>query len=325
MGADDKRCFVGFDLGGTKMLAKAFDEDFKPLGSQRKKTKAHLGVDAGVERIVDTIREALEDAKRERPDAIGIGCPGPVDMERGVVLDPPNLGWSDVPMMKELEKAFSCPVVVVNDVDAGLYGEYQFGAARGSRTALGVFPGTGIGGGCIYDGSILRGSRCSCVEIGHVPVVPEGPLCGCGHRGCLETVASRLAVAAIAAKAVFRGEAPALQELAGTDLAEIRSGALAASIKAGDTVIESILREAARHIGKAIAGVIHLIAPDLIVLGGGLVEAMPKLYVEEVGRAAKDRVMKAYQGSFRVVATELGDDAGVLGAASWAKKSLGSK
>ncbi len=321
MSSDGQMCCVGFDLGGTKMLAKVYDEKYKCLGSQRKKTKAHLGVEAGLERIVGTIREALEEAKRDDPDVIGIGCPGPVDMEKGIVLDPPNLGWSDVSMKKELQKVFDCPVVVVNDVDAGVYGEYEFGAAKGARTAVGVFPGTGIGGGCVYDGSILRGERCSCLEIGHIPVVPEGPLCGCGHRGCLETVASRLAVSATAAKAAYRGEAPALQKLAGTDLAEIRSGVLAEAIEQGDTVVESILREAARHIGKAVAGVIHLISPDVIVLGGGLVEAMPKLYVEEVTRAARDRVMTAYRDTFRVVATELGDDAGVLGAAAWARKT----
>ncbi|MGE0375552.1 MAG: ROK family protein [Planctomycetaceae bacterium] len=323
--ADAERThWIGFDLGGTKMLATVFDAAFKPIGTNRKKTKAHLGLKAGLARTAETIRDALTNAQCDaaRIAGIGIGCPGPVDMENGVILAPPNLGWGEAPIRKHLEKEFGCPVVVLNDVDAGVYGEYRFGAAQGVRTALGVFPGTGIGGGCIYDGAILRGSRCSCVEVGHILVLPNGPLCGCGKRGCLEAVASRLAVAASAARSAYRGEAPYLQKAAGTDLSQIRSTVLADAIKAGDEVIERIVKEAARQIGVAVAGVIHLIAPDVVILGGGLVEAMPELFVKGVQAAAKDRVMTAFRDTFKVVSTKLGDDAGVMGAAAWARKSI---
>lgn len=324
MGAENDACWVGFDLGGTKMLAKVFDDEFEVLGSERKKTKGNQGTESGLQRVADVIRDALKDADRPPGSlaGIGIGCPGPVDMEKGIVLDPPNLGWENVNVKRRLEKEFDCPVAVINDVDAGVYGEYRFGAAKKARTALGVFPGTGIGGGCIYDGTILRGKSLSCFEIGHIPVMPDGPLCGCGQRGCLEAVASRLTVASNAARAVFRGEAPHLQEAVGTDLADIRSGVLAEAIQAGDEVIEQIIRHAADHIGDAVAGVIHLIAPDVIVLGGGLVEAMPDIYVTEVERAARARVMPAFRDTFQVVATKLGDDAGVLGAAAWARKTI---
>lgn len=325
--ATTDRCWVGFDLGGTKMLAKVYDSDFKELGSDRKKTKGNQGAEAGLERIADVIRGALKAAECEAKQlaGIGIGCPGPVDMVKGVVLAPPNLGWEEVNVRKFLEKEFDCPAAVLNDVDAGVYGEYRFGAGKKGRTVLGVFPGTGIGGGCIYDGQVLRGSGISCMEIGHIPVMPDGPLCGCGQRGCLEAVASRLAVASICARAVYRGEAPNLQKAAGTDLADIRSGTLADAIQAGDKVIEDILRHAAHHIGVALAGVIHTIAPDVIVLGGGLVEAMPDLYVKEVEQAASDRVMPAFRGTFKVVASKLGDNAAVLGAAAWAQKTIPSK
>ncbi|MCA9078143.1 MAG: ROK family protein [Planctomycetaceae bacterium] len=320
----ERNIWVGFDLGGTKMLSKVYDAKFQELGSERKKTKGHLGADVGIDRITDTIRAALEIAKVEASQiaGIGIGCPGPIDMEKGVILDPPNLGWGEVPMRKRLEKAFDCPVSVANDVDVGVYGEYRFGAAQGVRTVLGVFPGTGIGGGCIYDGNILRGARCSCVEIGHIPVVPDGPLCGCGQRGCLEAVASRLAVSASVAKSAYRGEAPHVQKVAGTDLSQIRSSTLANAIKAGDKVVEKILRDAATHIGTALAGVVHLISPDVVVLGGGLIEAMPDLFVKEVMSSARSRVMAAYRDTFKVVEAKLGDDAGVLGAAAWAEKTF---
>ena len=324
MGTEKENCWVGFDLGGTKMLAKVFDDDFKVLGSERKKTKGNQGAESGLQRMADAVRDALKDAGRplESVAGIGIGCPGPVDMEKGVVLDPPNLGWDEVNVKRRLQKEFDCPIVVINDVDAGVYGEYRFGAAKKARTAFGVFPGTGIGGGCIYDGTILRGRNLSCFEIGHIPFMPDGPLCGCGQRGCLEAVASRLTVASNSARAVYRGDAPHLQKIAGTDLADIRSGALAEAVEHGDTVVEQIIRHTAFHIGQAVAGVIHLISPDVVVLGGGLVEAMPDLYVSEVKRVARDRVMPAYRDSFQVAATKLGDDAGVLGAAAWARKVI---
>jgi glucokinase len=190
---------------------------------------------------------------------------------------------------------------------------------------LGVFPGTGIGGGLVYDGRIYSGRSSSCLEIGHMPVVPDGAPCGCGRRGCLETVASRLAMSAEIAKAAYRGQAPHLLRVAGTDLANIRSGILADSVAAGDVIVEQILRSGARHLGTAIAGVVNLLLPDCIILGGGLIEALPELYLEEVGEELRQRVMPAYVSAFELKTAELGDDAGVLGAAAWARQALSSE
>ena len=317
----DDRHWVGFDLGGTKMLATVFDSKFKAVGRDRTKTKGHEGVDAGVARIIRTIHKALEDAgaKESELGGIGIGVPGPLDLDRGIILSTPNLGWANVHIKDVLEEAFACPTVIANDVDAGVYGEYRFGAGKNARTVVGVFPGTGIGGGCVYEGNILRGKTGSCMEIGHVQVAPEGPLCGCGRRGCLEAVASRLVIASRVAAAAYRGQAPHLLSETGTDVSKIRSGALQASIAAGDMVVEAIVREAARHIGRAVAGVVHLLAPDVVVLGGGLVEAMEELFVTEVRDAAKKRVLPSFANLFEVHAAALGDDAGVMGNAAWAQ------
>jgi glucokinase len=159
------------------------------------------------------------------------------------------------------------------------------------------------------------------MEIGHVPVDPQGSLCGCGQRGCLEAMAGRLAISAAAAAAAYRGEAPNLFAAAGTDLSNIRSGVLAASVEAGDEVVERILRDAARLIGWTCAGVVNLLAPDRLVLGGGLVEALPELFREEVDRSVRARVMPAYRDTFTVVVAKLGDDATAIGAAAWAEHS----
>ncbi|MBN1556788.1 MAG: ROK family protein [Lentisphaerae bacterium] len=313
--------WVGFDLGGTKMLAKVLDASYREVARVKKKTRAYEGAETGLERIEGVIRAALAKAGGDgaAPAAIGVGCPGPVDLERGVLPALPNLGWREVPLRDALAEAFGCPVTVVNDVDAGVYGEYRFGAGRGARCVLGVFPGTGIGGGCVYEGRILHGARMSGLEIGHMQVVPEGPLCGCGRRGCLEAVAGRRAIAAAAATAAFRGEAPHLQEAAGFDLAKIRSGTLAASVKAGDAAVEAIVRAAAEWIGVAVGNAVNLLLPDVVVLGGGLVEALPKLFRDTIARTAEARVMPAFAGTFDVRVAALGDDASVTGAAAWAR------
>lgn len=327
MADEEHKYWIGFDLGGTKMMAKVFDEKFETLARERKKTKAHEGAEAGVERIAGTIHEAVNAAGIDVEHLAGIGCgvPGPLDIDKGILLDLPNLGWRNVRLKKALEEEFGCPAVIANDVDAGTYGEYRFGAGKGARSMLGVFPGTGIGGGFVYDGKILRGKRHSCLEIGHCQVVSDGALCGCGRRGCLETVASRLSVSAAAAAAAHRGEAPHLLESAGMDISSIKSGALADSIAAGDKSVEQIVRDAARWLGIAIANVVNLLAPDIVVLGGGMVKAMPDLFLKEAGDAARDRVMPSFVKMFEVRIAELGDEATALGSAAWAHDSLEAK
>ncbi len=320
MTAKSKTCWLGFDLGGTKMMATVFDRQFKIKGSRRARTRGQDGAAGIMDRIVQTIEEALQEAQitARQLGGIGIGCPGPLDLDRGIILHAPNLGWKHVRLKAALEKQFKCPAIIANDVDAGTYGEYRFGAGQEARCLLGVFPGTGIGGACVYEGHLLRGKVGSCMEIGHIQVQPNGRLCGCGQRGCLEAVASRLAISADAAMAAYRGEAPALYKLAGTHLRDIKSGVLAKSIRAGDKTVEIIVRQAAYTLGAGISGAVNLLAPDLIILGGGLVEAMPSLFLKEVRAAIKDQAMPAFQKGLKVTSARLGDNAVVMGAAALA-------
>lgn len=321
----DKKYWLGFDLGGTKMLTKIYDDKWKQVAKERKRNKPGQTSKNGVSKIIETIHKVLDEGSvnPEELHGIGIGCPGPIDMVNGIVHELPNIGWKDVPIKERLEKEFGVPVALLNDVDAGTYAEYRVGAGVDARCVVGVFAGTGIGGGCVYEGEILRGKNSSAFEIGHVQVMSNGPRCGCGQRGCLESVASRLWIASQAARAAYRGEAPHLLEAAGTDLAKIRSGALKQSIAAGDEAVEDVIGEAARYIGIAIAGVVNLMCPEIIVLGGGLVEAMPELFVDHVFESANKRVMPAYVDTFKVVPAKLEDDAGVLGAALWAEHKIG--
>lgn len=327
MGDNDKKHWIGFDLGGTKMFCVLFDHKFNPVTSLRKKTKAEEGAPGGLERMIDMIERVLDEAHLDRNDlgGIGLGCPGPLDLDNGVVIEAPNLGWKNVDLKNILQKKFKAPVAVANDVDAGTYGEYCFGAAQKARCVVGVFPGTGIGGGCVYEGHLLRGKTGSCMELGHMMVSNNGRLCGCGRRGCLETVASRLAIAAECAMAVYRGEAPILQQLAGTDLSKIRSGTLAESIKSGDKAVEKIVRQAAKQLGLGVGNIINILSPDVVVLGGGLVEAMKDIFLEEVKDAVSKRAMSSFAKSVNIVAAKLDDLATAMGAAALAAEASDKK
>ncbi len=314
--------YCGFDLGGTKMLCVLLDEKFKIIGRKRKKTKGMEGATAGVTRIIDLIRETIADANLplDRLRSIGIGCPGPVDMDKGIVHIAVNLKWQNVPLGSLLQEAFRRPVTVLNDVDAGVYGEYSVGAAVGAHNVAGVFPGTGIGGGFIYDGKILRGKRHTGMEIGHTRIASTEHSSGTRMTGTLESEASRLAIAANCAKLALRGEAPNLLKAVGTDLAEIRSKALAMSVKSGDVAVEKVIRNAARTVGYSCVNLIHLLTPDVIVLGGGLVEALSELYLEEVQKVVNANVLECYADTFEIKLAMLGDDAGAIGAGIWAAK-----
>lgn len=323
MAANTKNVWIGFDLGGTKMLTVAYDDKWKELGRRRRKTRSrNEDADVGIERIASTIDRLLAESEIEKSQiaGIGIGCPGPIDLEKGRLLSTPNLGWKDIEVADVLKKRFGCDVTVLNDVDAGIYGEYKFGAARDARCVVGIFPGTGVGGGCVYEGNILQGSGISCMEIGHTRISGSNKSSGAAFPGSLEAEASRLTIAAEAAKAAHRGDAPYLFKNVGTDLADIRSGALASAVENGDKVVKRLVEEAAVTIGYAVANVVHILAPDKVVLGGGLIEAMEELIVNAVRKTARANVMDVYKDRFEVVAAKLGDDAGVKGAAAWARR-----
>lgn len=326
MDTDDQKVWIGFDLGGTKMMAVVFDAHFNVLGKKRRKTRDKNKDGVNLERISETIEMALEDAE-VRPTQIaglGAGCPGPLDLNTGTILQAPNLGWKNVELRQFLSKSFDAPAEICNDVDAGVYGEYTSGAGKGARCVLGVFPGTGIGGGMVYEGKIFRGASASCMEVGFLQMATEGPAAGVGPVGTLEGLASRLMISGEAVKAVYRGQAPYLAEHCGTDLSAIRSGALAKSVEAGDEAIEKIVRRAAEQVGRAVGSMVNLLAPDIVVIGGGLAEAMPELYLEEVRQGAKRNVLPALKNVYSVKIAKLGDYSAALGAAAWVRHRLES-
>lgn len=315
--------WIGFDLGGTKMMASLLDSDMQRIASVRKSTKGNAGAKAGMERVVACIEEVLAEAKAglELVGGIGVGCPGVVNLREGILRIAPNMGWRDVPVQAMLQKRFGVPVSVLNDVDSGAYGEYRMGAGRNTSTLVAVFPGTGVGAGCVHSGRLLTGSRASCMELGNTRVLGTSLLGAAGVPPTLESLCSRLAIASAAAVEAFRGNAPTLLAEAGTDLTRIKSGSLAKAIQAGDRAIEDIVRNAAALLGISVSNVVDLLAPDVVILGGGLVEKMPQVFLEQV-RLAVDRCASPVLASdVEIRIAELGDEAVVIGAAAFAQDS----
>ncbi len=323
-GEPKPKVWIGFDLGGTKMMAVVFDQNLSILGKKRRKTRGGSVREVSPDRLAETIEMALEDAAVtiDQIAGIGAGCPGPLDLQKGVILEAPNLGWKNVALQEYLSRRFKCPAAICNDVDGGVFGEYSAGVGRGQRSVLGVFPGTGIGGGFVYEGRIFRGTRSSCMEVGYLQLATEGGSAGAGPVGTLEGLASRLAISAEAAKAAFRGQAPHLHSLAGTDLSKIRSSVLAKAIEKGDSCVEQIVRRAAEQVGWGIGCLINILAPDMVILGGGLVEALPKLYLEGVRDGIRRNVLPSLADQHKLKIAELGDLATATGAAALIRQQL---
>jgi glucokinase len=314
---------VGVDLGGTKILAAVFGPDGRDVGRAKKKSGAR-GREAGpvIDRIAECVREAAATAGVDVSNlaAIGIGAPGPVVHDTGVVAVAVNLGWKDVPLRDELERRLGRPVVVDNDVRLAVLAEYVAGAGRGTTSLIGVWPGTGIGGGVIVDGKIVSGASNSAGEIGHMTIKAGGPLCACGARGHLEALASRSAIVRWLAREVEGGEKTVLTELVGQDLSKTTSGDLAEALQQGDKLAGLAVERSAKYLSIGIASLANVLNPDVVVLGGGLVQALGAPFVEKISQRLEGRPLVAATGAVRIVQSALGDDAGIIGAAFVARR-----
>lgn len=316
--ADDKKYAIGFDLGGTKMLSAVVNRDNEILEKSKIKTKAQDGVETVYSRIVKNIHQVLEHNNLSKEDigGIGIAVPGPIDPMEGVILDTPNLAFKNFPIKKKLEADVGIPVFLENDVNAGLYGEFIAGAAKGYNHVVGVFPGTGIGGALILNGGLYRGAGGNAGEFGHIIINTDGPLCGCGRWGCVEAHASKSAMnretMVLASKGALTG---CLGEF-GTDIKKYKSSFYAAAVEENNQDVIRIIKRSARFLGVAIANAVNLLNPELIVLGGGLVEKLGEMYVSEVEASMHEHAMPDLVDKVEIHEASLGDDAVFYGAAN---------
>ncbi|MCK5797788.1 MAG: ROK family protein [Deltaproteobacteria bacterium] len=316
---------VGVDIGGTKLYAVIANADGKILGSGRKKTRPELGFDGVMNRVAEVVTEACDDAdiSLHTVASIGVGAPSPMRAD-GTAVSAPNLGWRDAPVGATLARALDRPIITANDCDAGTLGEFVYGAGAGAQILVGLFMGTGLGGGVVIDGRLVRGEDNLAAEIGHMVVHVDGRRCGCGHRGCLEAYASKTAIAKRVTCAVAcDGRETLLTDLCNGDYSHLRSGLLAKAYAAKDDLTVESLHEAARYLGVGIANLITLLGPSVVILGGGVMEALGKKLLPRIKRAAAETAFPpgaAKRTKIRLAA--LGDDAVALGAVAWARQSL---
>jgi glucokinase len=317
--------YLGVDVGGTKIQASLVDEGGTILARRRRPTPSKGSPDKAVAAIEAAMEAVVEDNDRRIKDltAIGIAVPGVVDRKAGLVVVTPNMNLSGISLGPHLEKRFQVPVALGNDCNLGTLGETWLGSARKATSAVGILVGTGIGGGIVQDGKLWRGARESAAEIGHIVVEIGGPRCGCGNYGCLEALASRSAIERDLRSAIAGGRKSVLSEVLDGDLRVIKSGALRRALEAEDELVSDVMRRASEVLGHACLTVRHLIDPEVIVLGGGVVEACGDFILPIVERIVQaDRLPGAREGG-RVLRSALGDDAVVLGAVALAQEHVG--
>lgn len=322
MAESNKEYIMGVDLGGTKILAGVFDDKLECLGRAKKSTKSQRGADAVVERIAACVLEAIDecDLQPKQIRGLGIGAPGACDPETGVVRFAPNLVWKNYPLKKELEKKLNIPVFVENDCNAQTLGVYEKELKAKPRHVVGIFLGTGIGAGIIIDGKLYAGFNRTAGEIGHMVIEVGGPKCGCGNKGCFEALASRTAIFKRIEAAVKDGQKTALTEMLGPDLEDMRSGNLRKALKRGDKLTEKIVEEAAEYTGIVVANIINFLNPEVIVIGGGVLDALEDDMMAVIIETARDYAMPGTDTGIEIMASKLGDDAGITGGAVLARR-----
>ena len=312
---------IGIDLGGTKTRTTLFDHKFRVLETVKFKTEPGRGISRFERRLNEALKTLLRKAKSGElaVPVLGIGCAGRIDSKAMQVRDSLNVPFlKEYPMGAKLAKLTGAQVFIGNDVHMGLYGEHQLGAAIGLQHVIGVFLGTGIGGALIMNGKLFLGAGGYAGDIGHYLVQPLGPLGGSERQGVLDDFASRTAIAAAAAAFAAKQWAPELLKMAGTDLANIRTSVLAQSIKKGDKQIEELVRSRARIIGIVLSNMVDFINPEMVVIGGGLVEEMPGLILKEVEAGIREHSTAAALENQKVATVKLGDQAVTAGAAKMA-------
>jgi glucokinase len=307
--------FVGVDVGGTNIVAAVVSADGTVIARFKQDTRRGAPGEELGGQIADAVEAALSAAACSIGDigGVGIAVPGVVDSETGRIVVLPNLGIRDVPLREEMMTRFSVPVVVGNDVNLGTLAEVWIGAARGVQDVVGVFVGTGIGGGVVIDGRLRTGASEQAGEVGHMTVQLDGPVCGCGNRGCWEALASRTAIERDLRAAVEAGETCCVCP-DGKCASVIKSSALKKALAAADPVATRVLRRAAEVLGIGAVTIRHLVDPQMIVFGGGVIEACGDFMLPVIREViASDKLNAARQG-LRVERSQLGDDALFLGA-----------
>ncbi|HEY7895971.1 MAG TPA: ROK family protein [Gemmatimonadaceae bacterium] len=325
------RYILGVDLGGTNIVAGAMPEDgSREIAVRSEPTHPERGSEAVVDRIVSMLAQVISDVT-ETHDAkphdflgVGVGAPGPLDRERGIVVVAPNLGWRDFPLRDAISDRIRLPATLDNDANCATVGEWWRGAAQGGRNVVGITIGTGIGGGIVIDGQLYHGSSDVAGEIGHTTIDSTGRYCRCGNYGCLEAYASGPAIALRAREALERDEVSALHKMVKGDLDLLTAATVYEAAHRGDALALEVVRDTARFLGTGIANLLNTVNPDVVVITGGVTRAGDRLF-EPLRAEVKRRAFRPAVAACRIVPGTLEGTAGVVGAvATFKQQKLGA-
>ncbi|MFO0936414.1 MAG: ROK family protein [Gemmataceae bacterium] len=311
--------WIGVDLGGTKVLAGVFDDQLKLLGTAKQPSNASGGPSAVFESTATAVQEALAKTgtSAEQVKGLGFGVPGQIDVNRNVVRYAPNLDWRHLDVSAHLPKSWSWPVVLHNDTRMATYGEFACGAAKGAKNVFGIFVGTGVGGGLILNGELYAGYLGHAGEIGHVVMHWRK-----GHT--LESIAGRKYQMKRAEKLLEDAPKRVRKEWKGVDLEKVKSSQLAEFYQKDDPIAVQLIDDAARAVGASIGSMINLLSPEVVVIGGGVTEALKETFTERVWEFATRVVLPNAADGVKFVHAGLGDDAGITGCAAYARNRLGN-
>lgn len=309
---------VGIDVGGTKIAAGVVDSDGRILASFY--TRAHAGHPPPL--VVDGIEEAFlsvlakSGLDRDRIQGVGIGCAGHVNGAAGQVLTSSNLPeWENIPLRDIVTRRIEMPVRLDNDTKCAALAEYCFGAGRGARHVCYVTFSTGYGMALVIEGKLYRGAIGTAGEIGHTVIVPGGERCTCGKRGCVMAYASGLALSRIACERILAGEPTRLRDSCGSAPAYVSGEAIAEAAQSGDPLARELIQTAGKYFGMSLANIIEALNPELIVIGGGLSRIGP-LLLDPCFAAMNENIHPVLRGVTRIALSQLGDEAGLIGAAA---------
>ncbi len=306
---------IGIDIGGTNIKIALVDTKGKIAFSESASTRAEMGYEFTIKNIINLIRDSITRSKVSigQVGGIGVGCPGQIDSENGIVRSLPNIpGWVNVPLAKILRDEFGLPVKIDNDVRVATLGEYKFGAGKGYQNIVCITVGTGIGSGIIINGQLVRGASMSAGELGHVIVQEHnGEICGCGKTGCVEAVASGPAIVKQAELYLMTGKSAKFKELAAGS--PITPEIVAEAAILGDDIALRIFEITGYWIGIALSSVVNLLNPEVIIIGGGVAQA-GDILLNPIKETIKKRALKISSESLNVIPAQLGNSAGVVGA-----------
>ena len=305
---------ICLDVGCTKVLGAIFNEKDEIIYRLKKRSKSGGEGAADVEKvIIDVVEEMIRESgiDRKKLNAIASCAPGVIDQDTGVVLFTPNLPWRNYDLAGAMCKQFGVPFFVGNDVNLGVLGEYKFGAARGYKNVVGFFVGTGMGGGLILNGTLFTGNQFKAAEYGHMILDPEGPLCNCGQRGCLEAFSSKQGMSAYIRQQVSRGRETMMAEAVKDGV--FRSKKLKKALEAGDAVAVEAVDRACHYLAVATGNLINTLSPDLVLYGGGVIEAVGDIFLEKVLKEVDRYCMTAIRPTVDIKIAELGDDSILYG------------